>query len=219
LTLSLSGPAGGATISTYHNHPINILTTVGAPANDSASIQFLPVREALTATRLELSVSVSVASAANNSSAALLYTLSAYLYTKNGATLNSVSSGSGAGTHTWSSNATGSMTGGRYFSAAINVNATAGNYFVGLHLSTRATGHAGPGSTSLGNTLVMLGVGTAMAGAFTFGAFNAVTASSDGWYTVGVNSSTGNLTAVSLSNLTQAGTGFQRANVALRMYV
>lgn len=210
---------GGATISTYHNHPINILTTMSGPSNVSASFQFLPIREAVTATRLELPVSVSVATNTNNSSAAILYTLSAYLYTKNGETLQSVSSGSGAGTHTWSSNVTGSMTGGRFVSAAINVNATPGNYFVGLHLSTRATGHAGPASTSLGNTMSMLGVGTAMAGAITFGAFNAATAASAGWYTVGMNSSTGNLTQVSLSNVTQAGSGFQRANVALRMYL
>lgn len=220
LAISVAAPGGGAgaTMSTYHNHPINILTTIGAPANNSATIQFLPLREALTATRLEVPVSVSIASAANNSSGAILYTLSAWLYTKNANTLNTVSSGSGAGTHTWSSNATGSISGGRIFSAALNVNAAPGNYFVGLHLSTRATGHAGPGSTSLGNTLNMFGVGTAMAGAVTFGDFNANTASSQGWYTVGLNSSTGNMTQVSLSNVTQAGSGFQRANIALRLF-
>lgn len=221
LQISVAAPGGGAgaTLSTYHNF-YNILTTMSGPSNVSASFVYLPLYVGLTATKIELPVSVtSVATNTNNSSAAILYTLSAYLYTKNGATLNSVSSGSAAATHTWSSNATGSMTGGRFISAAINVNATPGNYFVGLHLSTRATGHTGAATTSLGNTIAMLGVGSAMAGAITFGELGANTFNSAGLFTVGMNSSTGNLTQVSLSNVTQAGSGFQRGNVALRLYL
>jgi hypothetical protein len=215
LAISVAAPSGG-TVSSFHNLPLNILTTVGAPINATASILFCPIPQNATGTRLDIAASIAVATAANNSSAAILYSLSAVVYTRTGNTLNSASSGSTASTYTWTSNVTGGIIGGRYISAPVNINASAGNYFVGVNLSTRATGHSGAATTSLGNTITMLGVGTGEAMAVTFGELGAATNSSNGWYSLGLYSSTGNMTQVSMSAITMVGTGFQRANIALK---
>lgn len=198
--------------------PNDLVTTVGAPIVNSASIIYCPIDHNLSASRFDLIASVNVATAANASSAGLLYSATAVLYTLNGGTLSSVSSATTNNQMTWSSNVTGSVTGGFFLSVPLNVAAAADKYWVGVQLSTRATGLTGAATTSLANTVTLMGVGSAIVGAFSVREPGANTANSNGWfYGMGMYSGTSNFSTIGLSNLTQQGTNAQRANVAFRM--
>ncbi len=199
--------------------PNDLITTVGAPINNSASIIYCPMDHNLTATRFDYIASVNVATAANNSSAGFLYSATAVLYTKNGGTLSSLSSATTANQMTWTSNATGSVTGAFYLSIPLNVNAQADKYWVGAQISTRATGLTGANTTSLGNTVSMMGVGSAIAGAFSIREPGSATANSNGWFSgMGMYSGTSNFSTIAFSNMTQQGTNMNRANIAVRMW-
>lgn len=217
LSLSVAAPGGAVTESLFWR-PNDNVTTVGAPINASMSMIYCPIDRALSASRFDLIASANVATAANNSSAGVLYSITAALYTLNGGTLSSVSSITTANQFTWTSNATGSATGAFFLSAPLSVNAPADKYWVGVQLSTRATGLTGAATTSLANTLTMMGVGSAIAGAFSVREPGANTANSNGWFDgMGMYSGTTNFSTIALSNLTQQGTNAQRANLALRM--
>lgn len=198
--------------------PNDNLTTVGAPINGTASVIYCPIDHNLSATRFDLIGSVNVATVANTSSAGVLYSITAALYTLNNGTLSSVSSITTNNQMTWGNNVTGGVTGAFFFSAPLTVNASADKYWVAVALSTRATGLTGTATTSLGNTITMMGVGSAVHGAFSVREPGAATANSNGWfYGMGLYSGTSNFATIGLSNLTQQGTNANRANVALRM--
>jgi len=198
--------------------PNDIITTVGAPINASASIVYCPLDHNLSASRFDLIASVNVATAGNNSSAGVLYSITAVIYTLNGNTLSSASSTTTNNQMTWSSNATGSVTGAFFLSLPLNVSAAADKYWVGVQLSTRATGLTGAATTSLANTFTMMGVGSAIIGAFSAREPGSSTANSNGWFRgLGMYSGTTNFSTIGLSNLTQQGSNAQRANVAIRM--
>jgi hypothetical protein len=217
LSLSAAAAGGGVTESIYYR-PNDNITTIGAPIVNSASIVYCPIDHALSATRFDLIASINVATAANVSSAGFLYSATAVLYTLNGGTLSSVSSGVTNNQMTWTSNATGSVTGGFFLSVPLNVNAADDKYWVGVQLSTRATGLTGAATTSLANTVSLMGVGSAIIGAFSVREPGSSTANSNGWFKgMGMYSGTSNFSTIGLSNLTQQGTNAQRANVALRM--
>lgn len=229
LTVSHSTAAGAATlwisapteavISTWMRPGDGAATTMGAPINNSASFIFARMDERVTATRLDLMASVNVGTAANASTAGINYSLTGIIYTRNGDTLNTVSSSSRTAGMTWSSNNTSNVTGGLFLSMPLNVNATPGNYFFGLQLSTAATGGTltGAATTSLGNTFSMFGVGTGGHGLFSARDINAGSANSAGPVVIGMNSSTGGLSTVSLSNVSIAGSKAQRANLWIRL--
>lgn len=198
--------------------PNDLVTTVGAPINASASVVYCPIYHNLSASRFDLIGSVNVATAANNSTAGFLYSITAVAYTRNGNTLSSVSSIVTNNQMTWTNNATGSVTGAFFFSAPLAFAGPAGKYWFGLRLSTRATGLTGAATTSLGNTVSMMGVGSAVAGALSVREPGAGTANSNGWFVgMGMYSGTSNFSTIALSNLTQQGTNMNRANVAMRM--
>lgn len=219
------GLAGSTMTASYNDvtesmfwRPNDLITTVGAPINASASVIYCPMDHNLSVSRFDLIASVSVATAGNNSSAGFLYSATAVIYTKNGGTLSSVSSTTTNNQMSWSSNATGSVTGAFFLSLPLNVAAVADKYWVAVQLSTRATGLTGAATTSLGNTVSMMGVGSAIAGAYSVREPGAATANSNGWfYGMGMYSGTSNFSTIGLSNLTQQGTNANRANVALRM--
>jgi hypothetical protein len=198
--------------------PNDIITTVGAPINASASIIYCPMDHNLSASRFDLIASVNVATAANNSSAGFLYSATAVIYTLNGATLSSLSSTTTNNQMTWTSNATGSVTGAFFLSLPLAVSAAADKYWVGVQLSTRATGLTGAATTSLANTVTMMGIGSAVYGAFSAREPGSATANSNGWLKgLGMYSGTTNFSTIGLTNLTQQGTNANRANVAFRM--
>jgi hypothetical protein len=198
--------------------PAEHLTTVGAPINGSASVVYCPIDQNLSCSRFDIIASASVATAANNSSAGILYSITAVAYTLNGATLSSVASITTQGQASWSSNATGSVTGAVFLSAPLATSLSASNYWFGVALSTRATGLTGANTTSLGNTLSMMGVNSGVHGAYSAHDLGAGTNNSNGWfYGMGMYSGTTNFSTIGMSNLTLQGTNANRANIALRM--
>jgi len=96
----------------------------------------------------------SVATAANASSAYVDASYSGVLYTRNVSTLSSVLSFSGTTTASWSSNATGSVTGNFWFDMTFaQTTLTAREYFFGAQFSTTNTATGGANTTALANTI------------------------------------------------------------------
>ena len=166
ISLSQStGAAGSAATITIRGRPemsffrqAGQITAAGtAQANSLVSIQPFLLAEDLICSNLLLAGSFNVASAANNSSAYIDMSVSAVVYSRNGSTLNSVTSFGSQYTTTWSSNATGSVTGVLGFSATgNNVTLTAGEYYLAVHISTANSATGGAATTALGNTCNMI---------------------------------------------------------------
>jgi hypothetical protein len=203
--------------SIYYN-PSDFVTTVGAPVNGTASIVVLDLGHNLKATRLDVMGSVSAGTANNTSSAAILWSATGVLYSQNAGTLSSMASATTASQVTWNSNATSSVSGARLFSVPLTVSTDQGYYFLAVQLSTRATGHTGAATTSLGNTISMMGVGSAQFGAFSVAEFGANTTSSGSWFGGGLYSGTTNYATIAMSNISRAGTFGNRAKIAVRMW-
>jgi hypothetical protein len=213
LTASYADP-----YESYYIFPDQVVTTMGNPINGTASVVYMPLGHNLKATRVDFFGSVSVATNANNSSAALLWSATAAFYSQNGNTLSSIYSTTTASQATWSSNVTGSVTGVRLFSVPLTISTDQGYYFLAIALSTRATGQTGANTTSLGNSISMMGVGSAQYGAFTAADFGSATTSSGNILSNGLYSGTTNFATIGLSNITFVGTPGQRAPIVVRAW-
>lgn len=213
LTASYADP-----YETYFVYPDQAITTMGNPINGTASVIYFPLGHNLKATKLDFFGSVSVATAANTSSAAILWSATAALYSQNGNTLSSIYSTATNSEIRWQSNSTASVTGVRIFSVPLTISTDQGYYFLAVNLSTRATGHTGAATTSLGNSISMMGVGSAQYGAFTVADFGAATTSSGNAISNGLYSGTTNFATIGLSNISFVGTFGQRAPIVIRAW-
>lgn len=196
----------------------DFVTTIGAPINGTASIVLMDLGHNLKATRLDFMGSVSAGTSNNTSSAAILWSATGVLYSQNAGTLSSIASATTASQVTWNSNSTSSVSGARLFSVPLTVSTDQGYYFLAVHLSTRATGQTGAATTSLGNTISMMGAGSAQFGAFSVAEFGVNTASSGSWFGGGLYSGTTNFATIAMSNISRAGTFGNRAKIAVRMW-
>jgi hypothetical protein len=101
--------------------------------------------------------SFNVGTAGNNSSAYMNLSVSGVLYTRNGSTLSSLASWSNTMRQTWSSNATGTVTGVIAITATFNTLTLLQNeYWMALHVSTNNTASNTLSSTNLNHTLTMI---------------------------------------------------------------
>jgi hypothetical protein len=200
------------------------LTNLGAFGNATMSVQYLDAQLPVTATRLDALVSWSAgASSATTNTCAWAMSQYAIIYTRNGSTLSSLSSGSTQTTYTVASNTAGqtAMLQGaiRPVSVPINVNMVEGEYYVGFNIIT-ATSSIGLSTTNLGLSLSMMGA-TVQSSMAMVGDITQATNTSVGWVSgMGIWSAgtTGVLNAAggaSLSGINQTGTAIQRANIAL----
>lgn len=201
-------------------YPLGNLTAISAPGNASATLQYVPVMQPVTLTRLDALVSWVGASSATTNTCAFAVSAYAAIYTKNGATLSSVSSGSTQTTYSYASNSAGQtqlITGAiRPISVPINANMTPGEYYVGFNIVT-ATSSIGLSTTNLVQSLSMMG-GNQLQTAANFAEFTNQTATSTNQYGgMGVYSAatTGLPAAVSLSAINQTGAALSQANIAL----
>lgn len=163
VTLSLStGAAGEHTIVGsvgvrsiwYRPPPLNIATA--AIANSSVSIVPMFLEAPLAATRLRAVMSLTPATANNNSTAWILGSVSAVLYSRNVSTLSVMFSCSDTFTGTYSSNVLGSFSGLRFITASFPATTIpVGEYWWAIHLSTANTGGTGANTTALGQTCSM----------------------------------------------------------------
>lgn len=193
---------------------------ISAPGNASATFQYVPVYVPVTGTRIDALVSMSAGSAATTATGAIVFSAYAAIYTRNGSTLSSLSSGSTQTTYTYASNtggATGLIGGAmRPISVPVNFNMPPGEYFVGFNMLTN-TSSIGLSTTNYGLTLSMMGA-TAIQTAQVYAEITAATANSSGlYYGQGVYSAatTGLPAAVSISGINQTGAALAQANIAL----
>lgn len=230
-TSSLIGVAGlsvstiGSTIIVYANTltrmiwPSGALTAVSAPSQGSISVQYVPVDWPVTATRLDALVSWSGASSAASNTGAVVISAYGAVFTRNGATLFSLSSGSTQTTYTYASNSAGAslyVPAIRPVSVPMNVSMTPGEYFVAFNFSTNSSS-VGAATTNYGQTLSMMG-GNEIQTAANFAEFTNATATSTNLYGgmgIYTASSAGIGASLALSNIAQTGSALSAANVAL----
>ena len=217
---------GGSTISVYAQAltrfiwPPESLTGVSAPANGQATFQYVPVAWPVTATRIDALVSWAAGSSATNATAAVAMSAWAAIYTRNGSTLSSLSSGSTQTTYTYASNSAGNTQlqspAIRPISVPLNMSVTPGEYFIGFNFSTNSSS-IGLTTTNIAQTLSMIGGNNLQSGG-NYAEFTAQTNASTNLYGgMGVFSaaSAGLGVSVALSNISQTGASFSQANIAL----
>ena len=230
-TGSTTGVVGAVTINTagissqdayltrYVHPPSAQLTAITAPGNASMTVQYVPIPSPLTGTRMDALVAISAGSTTTVATAGIALSAYGIIYTKNGSTLSSLSSGSTQTTYTYASNTGGAtwLTQSAIYgmSVPINFNMAPGEYYVGFNLLTNTTS-IGLTTTNLGLTLSMMG-GNDLQTAINYAELGANTATSSNLYNIGVYSAatTGAVTRVSLSAINQTGTAMSAGNIAL----
>lgn len=233
-SVQISGPSGGGggTVSRTV-WPAAQFNSISAYADGSMSFQYMPIPTNLTATRLDVMASISAQSSVIGLSTAMLEQVSIWggIYTKNGNTLSSLSTGSTLNNNIDLGGISPNINGQRLISCPINVSATPGDYIVMVNISAVwATYSATAGAATINSTnsstvagsisMTMYGgtdIGSA-AGIRDFG--SAAPSATVGLYTgMGIYSVTSNAVpaVVSLSGITQTGTAVQRANIGIQL--
>lgn len=227
-TNGISVSVNGSTISISAVNPYvsrfiypeaNLMTALSAFGNGSMSIQYIPFDGYVTATRLDALVSWSAGTSGAANTAAIAMTMFAGIYTRNGATLSSVSSATTQATYTYASNSsnyTGINSAIRAISVPMNINMSPGEYYVGFGFSTAASS-VGTATTNLAQTVSMYGFG-GLQSALNYAEFNAATATSNNIYSgMGIYSAALSTVppTISLSAINQTGANISRANINL----
>lgn len=218
-TISISNLASTAPVTRFI-WPQAQLTALSAPGNASATFVYFAPQVGITATRVDALVSWAGASSATTNTCAFAISAYAVIYTRNASTLSSLSSGSTQTTYSYASNTGGQtqlITGAmRPISVPVNINMSAGEYFVGFNIVT-ATSSVGLSTTNLAQSISMMG-GIAIQTAAVYAEFTNVTTASSGLYFgMGVYSAatTGLSAAYSISGINQTGSSLSQANIAL----
>ena len=197
------------------------ITNLSGHLNGTMSIQNRLLEVARTATKLVVPMNISsVATAANNSTAGINFSISVAIYSENANTLSSMSSTTFSTVGTWTSNATGSVTGAVFMTTPFNVFMTPGEYYFGMNISTAATGGGitGAATTSLGNSISVMGMATGNLGAFSWHTLGSSTNQSVGWAEQGLYTGTTAFTGgINISALSHAGTAAQRAQFGMQL--
>ncbi len=210
----------GNMISQRMQWPPGNFSVVAAMGNGSFSLNRMQNYVQLTATRMEVPVLVSIASSANANTWGFAATVFGAIYTKNVSTLSSLSSGSTSFSFSLASNSAGQTQviahAIRPFSLPININMRAGEYYIGMGVST-ATSSAGTATTALGNTFSVMGGPIYSSAVGQVSEFTATTNTSTGiWGGQGIYSAAISTVppTVSLSAINQTGSHYARANFA-----
>lgn len=200
--------------------PAGQLEAISAPGQGSVSVQYFPADGALSASRLDALVGWSANSAATNATMAIAMSVWGAIYTKNGSTLSSISSGSTQTTYSYASNTAGNtqLTASaiRAVSVPIAMSFTQGEYYVGFNFSTAASS-VGATTTNYGQTLSMYG-GSQIQSALNYADFTQATATSIGLYGgmgVFTAATAGMPASIGLAALNQGGQSQSQANIGL----
>lgn len=202
-------------------YPDHHMSQVSAFGNASASFQYMAAQDQLSASRVDAYFAWSASSTASAVTMAIALSAYAAIYTKNGATLSSLSSGSTQTTYSYASNSAGQtqlITNAiRPVSVPVNINMAPGEYFVGFNLVTAASS-VGAATTNLAQTLSVMGQAADMQSALNYAEFtNQTNATTNLYGGMGLYSAatTGLPAAVSLSAINQTGAPFSQANIVL----
>lgn len=216
-----TGPSGVQSALTRFVVPVgNQLTAISAFGNASASFQYVPVFTPVTGTRLDALVYWAGASAATSNTCAFAISAYAAIYSNNGSTLSSLSSGSTQTTYSYASNTAGmtqlTAAAMRPISCPLNFSLTAGEYLVGFNFVT-ATSSLGAATTNYGQTISMIGgeLLQTTANYAEFGSNTASTANLFGGMGVYSVATTGLPAGPLFSQIVQTGASLSQANLAL----
>jgi hypothetical protein len=166
VTLSGSTGANGATVSIvppgdlsfYHaNSAVLYSSATSVPINTSVSLVRFVLEKAVSFSRVDIPVSVSLATAATTATNAIVISAVGVLYSRNASTLNAIVGQSSTTTISYASN-TGvfsSLSGPRLMSFNLASRLSAGEYYFGFQLSTN-TSSVGASTTNLGGTIGMI---------------------------------------------------------------
>jgi hypothetical protein len=190
------------------------VTAVVSPTNASMTFRYVDQQAFLTASRMDMLIGMSFSTTAGAGTQTLQESRYAVIYTKNGASLSSLSSGSTQTTWTMASNTAGqtqlSQAAVRYVSVPVNVNMQPGEYYVGVNYITAGTAVSLTQSIYGGNDIQ-----TASQYADMASTTNATTGQL--WGAMGCYSvaSTGMPGALSISAIVQTAAALSAANIAL----
>lgn len=194
-------------------------TSLSAPATGSISIQYVAPIYPVTASRIDALMGWTAATAATTATQAIAISAYAAIFTRNGSTLSSVSSGSTQTTYSYASNSAGltNLSAGQILpiSVPVNLEMSQGEYYVAFNFLTTASS-VGLSTTNLGQTQSM--IGNPVQTAWAYGEFGVASVSNSnllngmGVYTV---SSSGIPATMGISNIAQTGASLAQANIAL----
>jgi fibronectin-binding autotransporter adhesin len=169
ITLSQStGAAGSAATITimgdadrsfaFWNSAALFSSTTFAHIDTSLSLGKMLLHEPVSFSRMDIPVSISLATAATTATAAMNLSAIAVIYSRNGSTLNPIVGQSSTTTYTWASNSGvfSSINGPRMLSFNLATRLSAGEYYVGIQFSTHSTSSIGLSTTALRATIAML---------------------------------------------------------------
>lgn len=202
-------------------YPSPSISALAAFGNGSFSLRRMDADDFITATRLEMPMLWQNATTGVANTVAIAMSMYAAIYTLNGSTLSSVSSGSTQTTYSYASNSAGAtqITGSavRPMSVPMNINMAPSSYIIGFGVSTTFSS-IGTATTTVGQTISAMGLPAYSSAVGWVGDFTQATATSIGMltghgvYSAAVNSA---VPAISLSAINYSGSYFHRANIAL----
>lgn len=217
--------ANGSTVSIHGEPDINISRLYAAPgataagiagANSLVSIVDVLCPQSLVYSAFAVPVSISVATAANTSSAGHQVSISVVMYTRNGSTLSSINSGSQTFSAFYQSNGTSSYAGVRELSIpwATASTATVGRYYFAVHISSNTFSTGAVASwTSLGQTHSM-GVVVGASGFYNMAAFGGNTNATNGLRdALGIISTGATRDSIGIASITGTGNSGAAANL------
>ena len=138
-SVQVSGPGP---FSRYMWPPGNFIP-ISSYVQGAISIQYVPVYANVTGTRIDLPVIWNGGSSATTATMAIVISAYAMIYSRNGASLSSMSSGSTQVTYTYASNSAGHTevitAAVKPISVPVNFNMTPGEYYVAFNFSTNSS--------------------------------------------------------------------------------
>jgi hypothetical protein len=221
-----SSPQTNLTISTEPVpsrwiYPPDVLTAVSAPGQGSMSIQYLPMWQQMTATRIDALFGWSAGSTTTSNTMAIAMSAWAGIYTNSASSLVSLSTGSTQTTYSYASNNSGQTqilgSAIRAISVPMNMTLYPGEYFVAFNMLTSASS-VGAATTALGQTLSVYGGANIASAVNAVPEFTQATASSTnlfGGMGVYATSTTALPAVMSMSDIAQTGSSLSQANIAL----
>ena len=225
-TLVISGPAAGGTVAfstldKWYN-PQWALASLSSSGqtNASYSINQMLLPCPIQFSRVDVLVSMSMATSGASNVAACRFANIMVLYTKNGSTLNPVVGVSNTQVFSWASN-TGSyssVTGPRLLSFALGTTLPPDEYWIGLGISSTSAVSSGTANTTALNATMSMMLNSVYTNATGFADFNNVSAGSTNMIIAGCISSQPTATnqTIQLSQLTMNGATYGRAMLPMR---
>jgi hypothetical protein len=220
---SVSISAGLGTLSKWYWPTLQEAAAFSSSAQtqSSASIQYVPLDQYISFSRVDIPVSVSVASSGAASSAYFVLTNYMLLFTRNGSTLSPLVGTSQVQTiGPWFSNGASlsNVTGYRYLSFPLATMLGPGEYWVGVGISSSSGFTSGGGATTALNATIAMQFYSGPASTGTaFADFGSSPSASTNVQMLGLNNTNFSATSqtVQFGNMTVTGTAMIRANIPL----